>query len=104
MGTDFFPELKWSELEFGNSSPSCAQVKSEWALLLLSLCGFMLGTKTIESAHNSAVWSSLDSFAVLALKCSFAVYRHVPYFKNFCSQGNTGRLRRNANRVRTEVV
>jgi hypothetical protein len=98
VGTEFFPELKRSELELVTHRFIVPRLGASGAVLLLSLCGFMLCTKTIESAHNSAVWPSLDTSAVLASKCSFAMHRRVPYLKNFWSQGNTGRfsLRRDA--------
>jgi len=106
VGTGFFPELKRSELELVTHRLIVPRLRERGAMLLLSLCGFMLCTKTIESAHNGAVWSSLDTSAVLASKCFFAIDRHVPYLKKFWSQGNIGRfsVRRDANRTLIEDV
>ena len=85
-GTGFFPVLKQSELELVTHRLLVPRLRASGAVLLLSLCGFMLCTKTIESAHNIAVWPSLDMSAVLASKCSFAIHRLVPYLKNFWSK------------------
>jgi hypothetical protein len=103
VGTGVFPELKRSELELATHRLLVPRLRVSGAVLLLSLCGCVLWTKTTESAHNNAVWPSLDTSDVLASKCSFAIHRHL---KNFWSQGNTGRfsVRRDANRARIEVV